>query len=158
LWPKKTDFLGIFMKKFFYFSCLILQFAFSTFLHAADSQTQDREMAIQKNLLQEKPNWLTMPRYKGGRYVQFNIDLGDFCAAMMVKMGAQTLYTMAHTGTRIENFKTAVFRPGMARAMINWGPFVTACYLFSCVREKQELLQSLQKPSKSAKNPLNQFE
>lgn len=92
----------------------------------------------------DKPAWLNILPYTHGHYVQFNLDAQDFCCAMTVKMLAQTLYAMAHTGTRIENFKTAVWRPGVARSVINWVPFCVTCSMLSTLKEKRQLLQQLE--------------
>ena len=92
----------------------------------------------------EKPAWFKFMPYNNGSYVQFNFDARDFCLAMIVKMTAQTMYAMAHTGTRIENFKTAVWRPGIARSMINWVPFAVTCSMLASMKERKELAKKLE--------------
>ncbi len=91
----------------------------------------------------EKPVFFQIKPYNSGSYVQFNFDAKDFVFALMVKMTAQTMYAMAHTGTRIENFKTAVWRPGIARTIINWVPFFVTCSFLASMKEKKELIYKL---------------
>lgn len=91
-----------------------------------------------------KPACIQLKPYRNGSYIQFNFDAQDFGIAMTAKMMAQTMYAMAHTGTRIENFKTAVWRPGIARSIINWVPFMVTCSMLASIKDRFELKKELQ--------------
>ena len=80
----------------------------------------------------EKPPWIQMPCCKDGRYLQLNLDPWIFACATTVKILYQTFNTMARTGTKFENIKVSVFRPGVAGTISKWGPFLQHISLYGC--------------------------
>lgn len=93
-----------------------------------------------ENISAEKPLFFQQGQYRDGEYFQFTVDKPAFVWGSAAGVAMRTLASLAQCGTRFENFKSSVLRPGVIKSMLFWVPAVVG-YRYSLVIKMNKNLQ-----------------
>ena len=107
--------------------------------------------------LLEKPQFFHQDKYKDGTLVQFTVDRDAFLLANVTGISVRTLVALAQCGTKFENFKSSVLRPGAVKSVLFWAPAFGVYRYVLAVKSNDELLhrlsEKIKKQSKEDQNP-----
>jgi len=72
----------------------------------------------------EKPAFFSRGDYDHGKYIQFSVDQNGGMLGLGLGVSIRTLVALSQCGTKFENYKSSVLRPGIVKSLLFWGPTV----------------------------------
>ncbi len=107
----------------------------------------------EKSELSEKPPFFYQGKYKDGSFVQFAVDREAFVLGSLAGVSVRTLVALAQCGTKFENFKSSVLRPGIVKSVLFWAPAFGVYRYVLAIKTNDQLVHRL---SENMKKHLSQ--
>lgn len=122
-----------------YFSVFLINFqmhAWPNVFGCRSSKKSGHDEYIEQS---EKPSFLCQGRYKDGKYLQFTVDKSAFMWGCLAGVSMRSLVSLAQCGTKFENFKSSVLRPGIVKSMLFWVPMTIGYRYALAIKTNQKL-------------------